>query len=463
MTPASLAFVPLAANQTPFYVGMARVLREYGIPCHFFSFHERSVETVRSAGFQCESVFAHTQPLDTYSLDRALEVMAEFGIADASLLISHARAAYELRESAPLIRQFAAYLEALYPLVVESAGIGRRLHLVQELGGFLSVLASFYAAGRAGVSTTFAEPSFYRGRVFLTHDSLAAPKPTAALRDPIPEVEAYLRTVVSSKQIVIPQKDSAHYRSAWRKVLNVRNARRLAEKAADKYVLGYQEEFGHVIGHAGRHVRMLVTAQRLRRHYQTLPSNRFVYYPFHVPADVALTLRSPQYFDQCALIDYLARTIPATHRLAIKEHPALVGATPHARLVDLLRRYDNIVLLRPTINNHDVLAAADLVVTVNSKSGAEALLHGRRVVVLGDAFYRDCNVVRAVDQLSALPAVMRESLERPAPSPAAVRQFFQSVWDSSYPGELYATDPHNSRVFAMSILSALNVEVHGAA
>jgi hypothetical protein len=463
MTPASLALVPLGAIQTPFYIGIARVLREYGIPCHFFSFHERSVESVRSAGFQCESVFSHTKPPAAYSLERALAVMAEFDIVDANLLISHARAAYELRDGSSLVRQFAAYLEALYPLVVEAAGLGRRLHVVQELGGFLSVLASFYAARHAGVSTTFAEPSFYRGRVFLTRDSLAAPRPATAFRDPIPEVDAYLRDAVNSKQIVIPRKDSHHYRSAWRKVLNVRNVRRLAEKATDKYVRGYREEFGHVIGHAGRHLRMLVTAQRLRRHYETLPSGRFVYYPFHVPADVALTLRAPQYFDQCALIDYLARTIPATHRLAIKEHPALIGATSHARLMDLLGRYDNIVLLQPTINNHDVLAAADLVVTVNSKSGAEALLHGRRVVVLGDAFYRDSDVVRAVDDVGALAAVIRQSLENPGPPAAAVRRFFQSVWDASYPGELYASDPHNCRVFAASLLSALNVEIPGAA
>ena len=462
--PVSLAFVPLAGNQTPFYIGMAQVLREAGIPSCFFCFHERSVDSIRSAGFQCENVFSHAKPAAAYSVDRALDVIDGFGIVNASLLISHARAAYEIRDGALLVRQFAAYLEALHPLVAEAAGGGRQLHLMQELGGFLSVLASFYAARRAGVPTTFAEPSFYRGRVFLTHDSLAAPKPTAAGREPIPEVDAYLRDAITSKQIVIPQKDRAHYRSAWRKVLNARNARRLVEKATDKYVLGYQEEFGHVAGHTARHLRMLVTAQRLRRRYRALPTQPFVYYPLHVPADVALTLRAPEYFDQCALIDYLARTIPATHRLAIKEHPALVGATPHARLADLLRRYDNIQLLRPTINNHDVLAAADLVVTVNSKSGAEALLHGRRVVVLGDAFYRDCEVVRAVDRLSSLPDVMRTSLEHPPPSAAAVGRFFQSVWDSSYPGELYVADPANCRTFVKSVLSALKVEaLHGAA
>ena len=459
----SLAFVPLAGNQTRFYLGVAAVLREHGMPCHFFSFHERSLAAVREAGFPCESVFSRTRPVEDYSLDRALAVMNAFDVADVNILVSHARAAYELRDGAYLARQFAAYLDALHPLIVETAGLGRPLHLVQELGGFLSVLAAFFAARRAGVPTTFAEPSFFRGRIFFTHDSLRAPRPPIGSREPGPEVDAYLREVLSQKQIVIPNKDRPHYRSAWRKVISLRNLRRFMEKAADKYVFRYNEEFQHVGGHAGRHVRMLVTAQRLRSRYSELPGRPFVYYPLHVPADVALTLRAPEYFDQPALIDYLARAIPLTHVLAIKEHPALVGATPHSRLVDLLTRYDNIVLLRPTINNHDVLAAADLVVTVNSKSGAEALLHGRRVVVLGDAFYRDSGVVHAVDGISNLSGAIRKVLSGPPPSAHDVRRFFQSVWDGSYPGELYLTEPENCRLFAAALLSALKREpVHGA-
>jgi hypothetical protein len=460
----TVAFVPLAGNQTPFYIGVAGVLREYGVQCHFLSFHERSVAAVRAAGFPCESVFARARSAAAYSLDAALNVLADFQIADVNLAISHARAAYELRDGSQLVRQFAAYVQALHPLIEQLTAGKTRVHLMQELGGFLSVLAAFYAARRAGVSTTFAEPSFYRGRVFFTHDSLAAPKPGEARREPIPEVEHYLRETLEQKRIVIPSKDAVHYRSAWRKVLSARNGRRLMEKAADKYVFGYQEEFEHVVGHSARHLRMLLTAQRLRRHYRELPARPFVYYPFHVPADVALTLRAPEYFDQCALVDFLSRSVPPTHVLALKEHPALVGATSHARMVDLLRRYDNVVLLRPTINSHDVLAAADLVVTVNSKSGAEALLHGRRVVVLGDAFYRDADVVRAVDRPSQLPSAIRETLAAPAPSAAAVGRFFQSVWDASRPGELYLNDAANYRAFAGSLLAALDLEpVHGAA
>jgi hypothetical protein len=39
MTAASMAFVPIAGNQTPFYIVMAQVIRERGIPCHFLSFN----------------------------------------------------------------------------------------------------------------------------------------------------------------------------------------------------------------------------------------------------------------------------------------------------------------------------------------------------------------------------------------------------------------------------------------
>ena len=45
----------------------------------------------------------------------------------------------------------------------------------------------------------------------------------------------------------------------------------------------------------------------------------------------------------------------------------------------------------------------DAVVSVNSKSGAEAVLLGKPVVVMGDAFYRSCPLVFAADRLKDVP------------------------------------------------------------
>jgi capsule polysaccharide modification protein KpsS len=184
-----------------------------------------------------------------------------------------------------------------------------------------------------------------------------------------------------------------------------------------------------------------------------------VYYPLHVPADFALTIRAPEYLDQCALIDYLCRVVPHTHQVVVKEHPALIGAVPYSRLRDLLERHDNLVLLDPGINNYRVLGKADALVTVNSKSGAEALLLGRPVLVLGDSFYRASALAHRVDALSQLPAALARVLDDSGmPDRAAIEAFFQNVWDSSYPGELYDVSDANVATFSASLIRALSPE-----
>ena len=179
---------------------------------------------------------------------------------------------------------------------------------------------------------------------------------------------------------------------------------------------------------------------------------RFVYFPLHVPADMALTIRSPGYLDQIALIDYLLRVMPLSHTLVIKEHPAQIGAIPAARMQQLLKRYDNLKVLPPKTNNYAVLADADAVVSVNSKSGAEALLLGKSVVVLGDAFYTTCPLVLRADRRSDLSGRLSEALARPKADTRQVAAYFQTAWDLSFPGELY-TD-NQVEAFCRSIVAA---------
>jgi hypothetical protein len=256
-------------------------------------------------------------------------------------------------------------------------------------------------------------------------------------------------------------KDVRHYRGPIRKLSDPYNFRRLGQKALDKYLLGKQEEFGHIGGHVSRHVRMWLNSRALARRYQPLPpeGRRFVYYPLHVPADVALTIRSPQYVDQLALIDFIARVVPDTHEVVIKEHPALVGAMNHRRMVELLEARDNVRLLHPGANNYEVLRRADAVVTVNSKSGAEAILLGRTVLVLGDAFYAPSELVHRVESLAALPQVLAGVVEsQRGLDTSACMRYFQDVWDASWPGELHVAAAQNASAFSASLLGFLERE-----
>jgi hypothetical protein len=304
----------------------------------------------------------------------------------------------------------------------------------------------------------FIEPSFFKGRVFFVKNSFSAlPVPGPNSLTVSNEVNNYIDHTIQSQSIILPAKDIHHYRAAAKKILSLHNMRRLVEKFKDKYVGGYREEFTHIGGHVARHFRMAINSQRLRRYYQPKPPREtFIYYPLHVPTDVALTLRSPEYFDQYSLVDFLCRTVPFPCKVVIKEHPALVGALDYTRTRGLLTQHDNLVLLDARLNNYQVLQTACAVVTVNSKSGAEGLLIGKPVVVLGDAFYRTCQLVHAIDHLGELPERIKVVLKgKEVSDKTGIRRYFQDVWNHSYPGELYVVTRDNAEIFANSLFCYL--------
>lgn len=454
--PRRIVFLALALNQTRFYIGVAKALRALGVESVVVSLHESSQEMVRAAGFPVVNFFEHVRSVSNRVID-LVPLFKRFEVENVNRVISHEKVAYEIRDSRLLVRKFAAYLAAAEEIcTLLRAKAGGDIDVVQELGGFLSVVAMFHVARHLGLGHTFIEPSFFLGRVFLLPD-FAPPHITPSERDAGQEVVRYLEETLRERRIVIPAKDADHYRSALRKILSGRNLRRLAQKTAEKYLRGQREEFTHIRWQARRHARMLLTDVRLRRAYRPLPDRPFIYYPFHVAADVALTVRAPAYLDQYALLDYLARGAPVTHLIAVKEHPAMVGGVNYDRTRDLLRRHDNLVLLPPGLNNLDVMSRAAAVVTVNSKSGAEAILINRPVLALGDSFYRHSGLVETVRTWEEIPDALGRLVAAPPRPEAVIRRFFQAVWDHSYPGELYDDQEANCRTFAASLIRALDV------
>jgi len=145
--------------------------------------------------------------------------------------------------------------------------------------------------------------------------------------------------------------------------------------------------------------------------------------------------------------------MPIGYTLAIKEHPALIGAIDYERVSKMLNCYNNLVLLDPNTNNYDVLRTADAVITINSKSGAEALLLGKPVIVLGDAFYKFAPGAIYVDSLSKLPELLNSLFSKTFKvEKNTLDHFFQNVWDKTYKGELYKDNEENINNFTSSII-----------
>lgn len=451
-----LLITTLAEYQTRFWLKVGLQLREQGMPVEFLSFDDRSTEMLRKAGLKAHTAPSNNEiPANDAELD---ELFNRFGIDQLNFWTAHERFAFGIRNTQAMRRKLARSLIAADAACRACAEAGGETLMVQELGGFLSVIGSFFAARHHGIDNWFIEPSFFRGRMFFLRNTFAAMRihHTAGHSVPV-EVAHYLDDTLKQGAIVVPLKDKHQYTTARKKIVNWKNARRLVEKFADKHMRGKTQEFSHIGHHVATHSRMLLNSHRLRNVYTPLEQcGRYVYYPLHVPGDMALTLRSPHLLDQLALVDYLCRSVPATHRVVVKEHPAMVGAVDAARVFELLRRYDNLVLLPPSTNNYKVLWSADAIVSVNSKSGAEAGLVGKPVVVLGDAFYRDAPFSTPIDRLQNLAERLSQLLS-PTHTPidtAVVREYFGSVWRHTHPGELYFDDPSNVETFARSMIAA---------
>jgi hypothetical protein len=449
----------LAEYQTRFWIPVAQRLRRAGREVRLLAFDDRSAEMATAQGVPVVNMYRTGSTggaaVDDESAFNAR--IAGYGLDGTNFLFSHERVTFGIRDTAALRRRFMIYTNAMEAELDQLPARGQRAVVVQELGGFLSVIACFYAARKRGIRNWFIEPSFFRGRLYYTPDSFAAPDTMATPSEPVsPEVRSYLDETLRQRAIVIPQKDRHQYSAAFNKIANARNARRLVEKLWDQFALGKHQEFGHNLRYARAHAAMAVGATRLKKLYRPMPETPFVYYPLHVPADMALTLRSPEYLDQVATIDFLLRTLPDTHLLVVKEHPAQIGAVSATRLFELARRFDNFVLLPPQTNNYAVLGRADAIVSVNSKSGAEAVLLGKPVVVMGDAFYRSCPLVFAVDRLSDVPQRLREALHAKSFDPAKAAPYFETAWRKSFPGELYVDNPQQLDTFAASLLSAVD-------
>ncbi len=439
----------LAMYQTPFYVELARCLKDKGAQVTLVSFHQRSADYIREKGFECLDVFSKGSVLRTeYEVDAEfLKIVNQLGISNPTILISHEKVTFGERSSAKLKKKFINYFSRVNELVKERSK-DYEVVVIQETGGFTSLLSLYYAALNNGASHYFMEPSFYKGRLFFVENSLKAPrleqKPSLS-EEELVKLESYIETTLEKGQIVVPEKDQGHYRSPLKKVLNLYNGKRLFQKLIDKYFLGKKEEFNYIGSFVFRHLRMTVNRILFSFLYKKYGDDEsYVYYPFHVPMDMSLTIRAPHLLDQYTLVDTIARSIPANTKLVIKEHPAMIGVLSFVRVLSLLRNNENIVFLHPSENNYSVMRKAEMIITVNSKSGAEALLLGKQVIFLGDSFYRESGLGRRVDHLETLAEEIDNfSKEKEFYSEKKVKSFFEKVWSNSIPGELYTENLDN--------------------
>ena len=266
----------LAVYQTRFWIAVARRLVDLGHRVAVVSFDDRSAELLSKEGvrvFNAMDALRAAEARPPLDQEQLATRFISIGIAHANVMFGHERATFEIGDGRTLARRLAGYLEAVEACLGGLLTAGEQPVMVQETGGFLSVIAAFSAARARSIDNWFIEPAFFRGRLFFVRNSFAAPAVAGpGPAEGSPEVGRYLEETLAKQAIVIPKKDEHKYRSAAAKVINARNLKRLVAKLVDKHLLGRRQEFGHIGKHVRYHLRMLETSWQLARRYGDLSS-----------------------------------------------------------------------------------------------------------------------------------------------------------------------------------------------
>jgi capsule polysaccharide modification protein KpsS len=299
----------------------------------------------------------------------------------------------------------------------------------------------------------------FRKRVVFTVNSLYADIPDYAGKEPQQnrELERLLDEYMTGKTVVIPKKDRHFFQDmTFSRIFSADNAQRLSRKLYHKYVLRREEEYNWIFQYARMHLVKAVRRKLLTAYYtDPVAQDRYVYYPFHVPLDVQLTARCPEFFDQESLVSTIAGNLPEGCLLYIKEHPAAIGGHDLGRLKRALQDNQNIKLIHPRHNSYDIIRNASCIITVNSKVGVEAIMQSKPVVVLGKTFYRGKGVTVDLQQMDGITDAVATAIGSDMPEPEKRLYFLNRAFQWTYPGELYENSSENVDNFYHSLSSFL--------
>lgn len=113
-----------------------------------------------------------------------------------------------------------------------------------------------------------------------------------------------------------------------------------------------------------------------------LAGKRYVFYPLHAEPETSLGLLSPEFNEQLAIIELVAKNLPAGVLLVLKEHLAAVGMRPRD-FYSTIKAIPNVVMVSPLEYAIEIARNSKAVIVINSTVGAEAAICGIPVVSFG--------------------------------------------------------------------------------
>lgn len=168
---------------------------------------------------------------------------------------------------------------------------------------------------------------------------------------------------------------------------------------------------------------------------KTPPGDPYVLFGLHMQPESSIDVWAPYFSNQLWVIELLARSIPASHRLLVKIHKSDVSNYSRQQ-INRMRSLPNVEVVEPFVDTRRFIEQAALIVSIQGTMGLEGALLGKPVIMLGDSPVRVFPNAAQIGELPDLPSLIREKLSQPAPSRQAIIDAFASYLGPFMPASL---------------------------
>ena len=195
-----------------------------------------------------------------------------------------------------------------------------------------------------------------------------------------------------------------------------------------------------------------------------IKGRKFFFYALQTEPETSTTTISPEFNEQLAVIQLIAKALPSNYCLVVKEHPFAIGRRPYF-LYKLLQQIANVIFIDFRENAMHIAKSATAIITISGSIGYEATVIGKPVITFGHHNWHNfvSNTV-VVENFLDIKAAINEVIEKSRNHEhysLEGKLFLKSICDSAFKWDFNAVffrgKDKVSKDEIVSILKALEV------
>ena len=110
------------------------------------------------------------------------------------------------------------------------------------------------------------------------------------------------------------------------------------------------------------------------------PMGKYVYFPLHKDPEASTMVLSPYFTNQLAIIENIAKSLPADYSLVVKEHIPMIGFRPK-NFYKKIKSFPKVKLVHPRFDQFTLIKNSSIVSVISGTAGLEALMLGKKVLL----------------------------------------------------------------------------------